>query len=486
MEGEASQGLPGRYTDAMTEPICPGCQQRDAVIATLLQRIEQLEAKVRELEARLGQNASNSSLPPSQNPLGAPKPVTKAPSKRKPGGQPGHKGHHKTRLPAERLRHTIALIPSRCEACSAPLPAQPQPGGPEPTWHQVYELPAFSAVVTEFQGHARTCPCCRHVTREVIPKEITADRFGPRFQAALSYLAGCQHVSKRGLEEVVGSLFGVPVALGTIANLEQKTSAALAQPHQEILQAVQQAPVKDVDETGWKKAGQRRWLWVAVAGVAVFFAVRLRRSAEALRSFLGEEPKGVVCSDRFSAYGFLAEGQRQLCWSHLKRDFQAMAERTGKAKGVGEGLLGVVKGVFRCWRLVRAGKRSRGWFAEQVEKRLRPEAEGLLLRGLGCGCARTAETCCHILEVEEALWTFAYREGVEPTNNAAERALRAAVIWRKKSFGSRSEAGCEFVGRLLSVVQTVRLHGGRALDYLTEAIRAHRHGSPAPCALAPF
>ena len=147
-------------------------------------------------------------------------------------------------------------------------------------------------------------------------------------------------------------------------------------------------------------------------------------------------------------------------------------------------MLVVLQEVFRCWRLVRQGKRSREWFAKQVEKRCHDEMENLLLRGLECGCAKTAETCCNILEIEEALWTFAYREGVEPTNNAAERALRTAVIWRKKSFGSRSEAGCEFVGRLLSVVQTVKLHGGRVVDYLTETIRAHRHGLPVPSVLA--
>ncbi|MFO0845978.1 MAG: IS66 family transposase [Gemmataceae bacterium] len=364
------------------------------------------------------------------------------------------------------------------------MPAQPQPGDPEPTWHQVAELPAVAAVVTEFLGHARACPCCRHVTREAIPREITQDAYGPRLQAALSHLAGCQHVSKRGLEEVVETLFGVPVSLGTIANLEQKTSQALAGPHQEILEAVQRAGVKNVDETSWKQAGRRRWLWVAVTTAAVFFAVKLRRSASALRSFLGEAPRGGVGSDRFSAYGFLPQGQRQACWAHLKRDFQAMAERQGKAKEVGEGLLLVVKEVFAAWRRVRAGERGRAWFARRVEARLRPEAEGLLLRGLESGCAKTAETCCNILELDGALWTFAHTEGMEPTSNAAERALRTAVIWRKKSFGSRSEAGCEFVGRLLSVAQTVKLHGGRVLDYLTEAIRAHRHGSPAPPVLA--
>jgi transposase len=464
----------------MTEPSCPGCRESAVVIATLLARVEQLEAKVKELEARLGRHSGNSSLPPSQNPLHAPKPAPKPPSGRKPGGQPGHKGHQKTRLPADRVRHTVALVPSRCEACHAPLPAHPQPGDPEPTWHQVCELPAVTAIVTEFQGHARTCPCCRHVTREAIPQEITADGFGPRLQAALSFLAGCQHVSKRGLEEVVEGLFGVPVSLGTIANLEQKTSAALAVPHQEILQAVQQAGVKNVDETSWKQAGQKRWLWVAVSSVAVFFAVKLRRSASALRSFLGEAPKGVVGSDRFSAYSFLGEEQRQVCWSHLKRDFQAMAERDGAAKAVGEGPLEVLKEVFAGWRLVCAGKRSRGRFAEQVEKRFHGEVEGLLLRGLDCGCAKTAETCCNVLEVEEALWTFARVEGLVPTNNAAERALRPAVLRRKRSFGNHRAAGCQNVSRLLSVVQTLKRQGRSVLEYLQQALEAHRHGQPIP------
>jgi transposase len=254
----------------MSEPTCPGCRERDALIAMLLQRIEQLEAKVNELEARLGRNSSNSSTPPSADPPHAPKPAAKGRSRRKRGGQHGHQGHHKSRLDPSRVRHVIALVPTRCQKCQAGLPAVAQPGDPEPTWHQVCELPRMPVVVTEFQGHARACPCCQHVTREPIPREITADGFGPRAQAALSYLAGCQHVSKRGLEEIAETIFGVPVGLGTIVNLERKTSAALAQPHQDILKAIQQAEVKYADETGWRQAGTRRWLsaWRCSCGEA--------------------------------------------------------------------------------------------------------------------------------------------------------------------------------------------------------------------------
>jgi len=186
----------------MSEPSCPGCIERDALVAALRQRVEELERQLKDLQQRLGPTASNSSLAPSANPPGAPPPVVKRPTGRKSGGQPGHKGHRRLRLPPERVRHVIPLIPARCEAWQAPLPQQPSAGDPEPTWHQLAELPKVSAVVKEFQGHARTCPCCGHLTREGIPAEIRAHAFGPRLAATLSYLACSQHVSQRGLEDV--------------------------------------------------------------------------------------------------------------------------------------------------------------------------------------------------------------------------------------------------------------------------------------------
>jgi transposase len=194
----------------MSESSCPGCVQRDALIAALQQRIEDLERQVKDLQQRLGGNASNSSLTPSANPPAAPPAVVKRPTGRKSGGQPGHPGHQRLRLPPQRVRHVIALVPSHCQACQTPLPQQPSAAEVEPVWHQFAELPRVSAAVTEFQGHSRTCPRCGQVTRESIPAEIRAHAFGPRLAAVLSYLSGTQYVSQRGLEDVAEVVFGAP------------------------------------------------------------------------------------------------------------------------------------------------------------------------------------------------------------------------------------------------------------------------------------
>jgi transposase len=464
----------------MAEQGCPGCLERDKVIAELQRQLDELRQQLRDLHARLGTNASNSSLPPSANPPGAPKPVVKKATGRKPGAQPGHTPNARLRLPPERLAHVIALVPHRCERCRAPLPAQGQPGDPEPSWHQVAELPRTAALVTEFQGHARTCAGCGHVTRATIPPEIRADALGPRLAATVTYLSGCQHVSKRGLEEVVEAVFDVPVSLGTLARLEQQMSGALAEPHRQIAALVQAAPVKHADETGWKLAGKLCWLWVAVTAGAAYFLLHARRGAAALKELLGERPQGVVVSDRWSAYQALDLSRRQVCWAHLVRDFQAMVDRGGLAAVVGEELLDLGGLLFEMWYKVRDGTRTRRWLARQVAGWLRNDVGVALERGTACGCAKTAGVCAEILKVEPALWTFAREEGVEPTNNAAERALRPAVLWRKGSFGCHSEDGCRFVERLLSVSQTLRKRGSRVLDYLTEALNAHRHGLPIP------
>jgi transposase len=468
----------------MSVTTCPGCAERDAVIAALLQRVATLELQVKELQNRLGQNSSNSSLPPSANPLAAPPPVVKKASKRKPGGQPGHPGHQRLRLPPDRITHVVALVPSHCDHCQSPLPALPQPGDPEPTWHQFAEVPRFAANVTEFQGHFRTCPCCARVNHETIPADIRAHAFGPRLAALLAYLSGCQHVSKRGLEEVAETVLGVPIALGSVSALEEQMSEALQGPTQEIRDAVRDAPVKNVDETGWKQASNKCWLWLAVTSTLAYFLIHPKRGAVSLRALLGEDVPGLIGSDRWSAYHVVPLERRQICWAHLRRDFQGMIDRADAGSVIGEELLTHTDILFELWYKVRDGTQSRDWLSRQVEDWLRAEVQSLLARGAGCGCAKTAGMCEEMAKVEPAFWTFVRAEGVEPTNNAAERALRPAVLWRKCSFGCHSEKGCRFVERLLSVTQTLRLQKRPILDYLVEALSAHRSNQAIPQLLA--
>jgi len=468
----------------MSEASCPGCAQRDAVIEALQKRVDELERLVKDLQQRLGANASNSSLPPSANPPAAPPAVVKKPTGRKTGGQPGHKGHQRLRLPPERVRHVIALVPAHCENCRTPLPAQPSEADPEPVWHQFAELPKSQAIVTEFQGHARACSCCGHVTREAIPAEIRAHAFGPRLAAVLGYLQGSHHLSHRGLEEVSEVVFGVPLSLGSVTALQEQLGEALAPAHQEIAEAVRPAPVKNVDETGWKQAGKKRWLWAAVTSTAALFVIHLKRGAEGLKALLGDAVEGLICSDRWSAYHLVPLARRQLCWAHLRRDFQAMIDRGGAGAAIGQELLDNAGLLFGLWHKVRDGTRSRRWLLRHVDGWLRAEVRSLLEQGAACSCAKTAGVCAEILKLEPALWTFARQEGLGPTNNAAERALRPAVIKRKRSFGCHSEEGCRFVERLLSVVQTLRLQKRPVLDYLVDALVAHRHGLSAPQLLA--
>src|SRR5262245_13273250 len=211
----------------MGSPACPGCRDRDARIAALERRVAELGALVRDLTARLGSNASNSGIPPSANPPGAPKPVVKAKAGRKRGGQPGHPPHLKQLLPAERVDDVIPFVPPRCEHCHAALPAAASPDDPPPTRHQTIELRPIVTTVTEYQGHARTCRQCGAVTRAAIPRAARAHSVGPMLTATLSYFSGCQGMSKRGVEEVADVVFRAPIALGTVANLEQEVSAAL-------------------------------------------------------------------------------------------------------------------------------------------------------------------------------------------------------------------------------------------------------------------
>jgi transposase len=363
------------------------------------------------------------------------------------------------------------------------LPPNPRPEDPEPTWHQVAELPEMAAQVTEYQGHARTCPCCGEVTHIPIPQDLKSHSIGPRLAATLGYLAGSHRVSKRGLEEIAEDIFDVPLSLGTIARLEVQMSEALAPAHAEALRAVRDADVKNVDETSWKVAGKLCWLWLAATGTVAAFLVHAHRGWDALTALLGEKVRGFVASDRWSAYGRLSPWCRQICWAHLKRDCQRLVDRGGPAARLGKKLLRIEARVFEEWHLFRGGTFGRRALQNHLDGEAR-ELERLLTAGRRCADAKAATFCANLLELLPAVWRFVATEGIEPTNNHAERLLRRGVLWRKNAFGCHSVGGCRFVERMLTVVQTRRLQGRSVLRYLYEALVAHRTRLPAPSLLS--
>jgi len=313
----------------------------------------------------------------------------------------------------------------------------------------------------------------------------------------MSYLSGRCHDGRRVVGEVVADLFGVPVSLGTVSAREAEMSGALAGAYAQAGRSVRSSANRNVDETGWRQAGRRRWLWVAAARAAAVFAVHARRGWDGLRSVLGPDPRaaaaGVVTSDRFPTYDGLDPARRQVCWSHLARDFRKWSEPGGPgplARAMGRDGRAVARRVLASWRDFRRGRVGRGRVGrgtlQEALARLRKRLGRVLRAGArlaGAADAKAATFCRKLIALGPALWTFAERDGVEPTNNHAERCLRPAVLWRKNSFGAHSDRGCRFVERMLTVVTTLRLRHKGVLDYLCRALAAHRLGLPAPSLL---
>jgi transposase len=441
----------------------------------LEQRVRDLEARLAELEDRLRANSSNSSTAPSSDPLWAPKLKPKKPTGRKPGGQKGHRGHYRTLLPVGEVDEVVRHVPRVCRHCHDPLPADAplELRGR----HQVAELPPRAVVITEHQSYARRCGCCGRSTTEPIPAAVVGACTGPRLGAALCHLSAFVHGSRRAVEEVAREVLGCRLSLGTVVNREAEMAAALGGPYERVQRHVREASAKNVDETGWRRAG--RWLWVAATRTAALFRIDRGRNWHGLQNLLGRQVYGTICSDRHGLYDYLKLGRRGVCWAHLKRDFQRWVDRGGETVWLGEQGLGITREVFRLWRRFREGGIVRGTLRRALSP-LRRRMGELLGRGADSGVKKVKHFCRNLRKVHKAMWTFGRVEGIEPTNNHAERMLRPGVIWRKKCFGSHSQGGCRYAERMMTAIQTLRLNGRSVMDFLTDALHAHRHGLPLP------
>src|SRR5215813_11973505 len=451
--------------------------EAQAYIGTLEARVAALVAMVQALQEQLHQTSRNSSRPPSSDP-----PLPQRPQRprgqRRRGGQLGYPGHTRILIFVEEVDEVVVLKPAQCRHCQAPLSGD----DPKPWRHQVIEIPPITPVVTEYQWHQLACPACGELTRVPWPAGVPSGTYGPRVQATVALYTGSYRLSKRTTQQAMAEVFGVPMSVGTISQLEQATTVALAAPVEEARTYVHEQAVADVDLTRWRQGDKRAWLWVAVTSWVTVFVVRLSRGGQVARELLGERFAGILVTDRYSAYNWYPVRWRQLCWAHLLRDFAAMRGRGGRSEEIGDALLAQAHQMFTWWHRVREGTLKRSTFRSYMTP-LRREVERLLEAGSRCGVPKTAGTCRDILKRREALWTFVQVEGVEPTNNTAERSIRPGVLWRKGSFGTQSAEGSRFVESMLTVVATLKQQQRSVLEYLTATCEAALRGEAAPSLL---
>jgi len=437
-----------------------------------------LMARVEELERQIGRNSRNSSLPPLRDSPDArqTRPKKKG-SGRSQGGQPGHRGQHRPMVADPDRVETY--WPSQCGGCGALVGEDDRVADGDPVAHQVSDI----TVVVEVCEHRRmrTRCGCGHRTLAPLPAGVPEGAFGATVAAAASTLTAAR-VSRRETGRLLEDLCGIQISSASVEALVKQASAALEDPYVRILAHLDEAAVRCADETSWRQAGDSRWLSVAAAVDAALFQIATRRDRDATRALLGDDPGGVIVSDRYSVYLYIDASQRQLCLAHLLRDFVALGERAGAPGRLGRKLQ---RGLADAFEILNQPKRDReDLTALRAElASCRQQLQTLLEQGARGHDQRTARFCAGLLERYDALWTFTRVAGVPATNNTAERALRHGVLWRKTSYGTQTDHGNRAVERLLTIRETCRLQHRRLHTYLAAAITAHQHGQPVPAPL---
>lgn len=451
----------------------------------LIEQVAALTEQVAVLTERLERDSRNSHLPPSSSPpgragrQGKAKNQGEAKRKRKPkrkrGGQVGHSGAHRALLPEDRVTDFVDVFPQQCENCWKALPAIPDPKAKR---YQVTEVPPFSPSITEYQRHAVTC-ACGHTTRVPYDKsQIPASSFGPRLMSLVVLLTGVYHVSRRKTAQLLSDMVGVRISLGSISAIEARVSSALKPAVAEAWDQVESAEVKHTDGTSWLKAGVALSVWTLASTAATVFKIVVNSSRATLRPLYGAL-EGILVSDRAKALGFWAMKRRQVCWAHLLRKFVWFSERDGPVGAFGHDLLDYTGILFEYWHDYKNGKLDQRTFRAWMRP-VREQVEALLERGVAANIARFSGSCADILAHRDALWTFVDHELVEPTNNHAERELRAFVLWRKRSFGTQSDRGNLFAERVMTVAHTARKQRKDILAFLTACCEERDASLPVP------
>ena len=463
-------------------------QGRDAVVAVLLRmdeqiqrlekRVAQQDERIEQLERRIGRSSRNSSQPPSADLPGGPPKRGKDRSGRKQGAQPGHEGKGRPLLPAWAVNEIVEHWPVDC-GCGHVFAEADRVSTGQPARHQVEDLPVMAVTVTEHQCQRERCPGCGQTATGVLPTEVASSAFGPRLQAAIVTLSIRNRISRRDVVELCEQLFASRISTGTIDAILTRAGDALVEPYADLLDRVRGADALNMDETGWRLKGAQRALWGAFTDRHAVFAIASSRHEDHARALLADTT-AIVTSDRWWAYGHLPVKRRQVCWSHLQRDFAMHADGLAAEKELGEHGLRICEELFWAWEIYEHTD-DQAELKRRIRK-LRRELKPILTRHAGKGARyrHGRGFARNLLKIWPALWTFDAIEGVAPTNNHAERGLRGAVIYRKLSLGSQSEDGERRIERLLSAHTTCRLQRRSLHAYLIDLLDAHSRGDPVP------
>ncbi|HEY3665415.1 MAG TPA: IS66 family transposase [Polyangiaceae bacterium] len=448
--------------------------EQAAIIAEQGRRIAALEKQVAQLLEQLGQNSRNSHKPPSTDtPEERQKRKNrekKARQARKRGGQPGHRGTSRELVPPEKVSKFVDLFPAECENCWKPLPEEPDASA---TRYQQIEVPPLEPRTTEWRRHQVTCPCCGYKTRAAYDgAQIPASPFGPRLMAIMGLLTGVYHLGRRRAVELLSDIVGVRVSLGALSAVEERVSSAVQPCVDEAWERVRAADVKHTDGTSWSQGGVTMALWTLAATGVTVFKILADSAKNTLRPLYGTL-HGFLVSDRAKALNFWVMALRQICWAHLLRKFISFSERAGPSATFGKKLLDYTGLVFDYWHDYKDGRLDRDMFVAWLAP-VRQQLEATLEDAVAAEVSGLSGACADILEHRQALWNFVDQPGVEPTNNHAERELRAFVLWRKRSFGTQSDRGNTFAENLMTVAYTARKQHKSVLDFLTACCGAAR------------
>lgn len=446
----------------------------EAELATAHARIAELEKRLAQLAEQLGQNSRNSHRPPSSDTPDERRKrrneAKKAKQRRKRGAQAGHEGTHRELLPQGKVNKFVDLFPQECENCWKPLPRVPDPSAKR---YQQTEVPPIEPFTTEWRRHEVTCPCCTYRTRApYLDGEIPASPFGPRLMAIVALLTGVYHLGRRRAVDLLADVVGVRISLGALSAVEARVSKAVQPAVDEAWQKVGDAEVKHTDGTTWYQAGATLALWTLATATATVFKIVADSTKSTLKPLYGAL-QGTLVSDRAKALNFWVMVRRQICFAHLLRKFISFAERDGPAATFGRQLLDYTGLIFDYWHDYKAGKLSRELFVAWMAP-VRRQFEAVLAQAVSANIAGLSGSCADILEHQAALWTFVESHGVEPTNNHAEREIRAFVLWRKRSFGTQSARGNRFAENLMTVSHTARKQRRNVLAFLTACCQAVR------------